>query len=564
MTPTKKNMEENNQQIVVHKRQLPVLLHRGNAKRKRLNDDETQAMIDEIEAQAVLDELNFQSEQREENSLWSNWKVFYILAQKIWKQMRTDFINTPSHVCVRGECHLDRLQVSIYRYRKNDTFLNIAKDGTQKDVDTYHICFPDQCVHLQGHACSTPQQCPHRFNPSSENVKELKNLWVCRHTGVFHVCGSLCQQSKIKTDKEGHLICPLTGVQIMSTFGDDGTETKWTNEYDNPLLTMTENELKHKIKTDKFIPDAKNVPPWDRQGDLMQYRMIVELIVDELFFSEVRQTYELERIVVAYRKATTEAFKKLRPKKIKGTAVALGSVGSLISRNTVKPHLPLPSLTEAWAVLKMYAPKSNYFKSFPIIPKMESQINDVIDKTISLKRHPTFEHTPSDVASGKCRHCAVVTLRSRIDAYVDKLTDSRYKKTITHWDSPGWKTFMAETKKTIADVCIQVWKNLNKFTYDKSTGNEDLPFTRIVLSLIYLMREDYRIELPNGPATQILVIPKVHITSYLPEDTALSRFTLPKRCPSSPKILTSVQGAIQERFSYLVNNNQAHEIRYKN
>lgn len=517
------------------------------------------------------------AEDKEGEDIWVQWKAFYAIAENMWKGMDTEFVNTPGHVCTRKKCTMKHEEAMVIRFQdKDNTDLANLMGGGGLSTKSFHICFPRYCEHYGRHMCRTPETCPHGARVRSEDVKHLRNIWICAETGCIHVCGPYCSQKCIQTDKEGDMICPITGIIVTTTFGNAMPDDHMRLGNENTgLLTAQEYETRVRKKVAR---GPKILLPWQRPEDMLQYRALTSIILDTLLFSEARQIWEIGRIVECCHKAHTETARSLRPKKGKDdyTNTQPWPDDDYYYGDPARGHGHAPgnaghqtvSIIYSMSVLSTYFPVSQYFHIVPPRPSVMPLIKEAIDTTPILNQHIVPAHVPSPPQGQECPHCRREQCRQRLRQVIKRLSGECEQPEPLQWESEKWQAFMKSTKNMITDVALRIWTNLNKHEYDPSKGRENMQYTKVVLAIIYLMKSEYSI--PVQPqikektnvlhVPRVVLIPKLSVASLLPPETALCKFEMPRSCAGLVRTLTTTQRNIKDQFSSLVRKGYGYDI----
>lgn len=547
----------------------------GNRKRRRDHGPDPGAKVQQLQGDQILRIAMQRAEDREDEDLWTQWKAFYAMAEIIWKTMDTEFVNTPGHVCERKKCTMRHEEAMVIRFPdKDNTDLANLMGGGGLSMKNFHVCFPRYCEHYGNHKCTAPDSCPHHPRVRSEDIKSLKYIWICAETGSMHICGPYCSQKCIQTDKEGDMVCPVTGIIVTKTFGNPIPDDQLRVTGDNAgLLTSQEYESRARKKVTR---GPRILLPWQRPEDMLQYRALTSIILDTLLFSEARQIWEIGRIVECCHKAHTETARSLRPKKGKDdcTSATIWDDDDLMYGDPVHAQgggaggYQNISIMYSLSVLSTYFPVSRYFHIAPARPSVMPLIREAIETTPILRQHITLTHVPSSQGHHECAHCRREKCRQRLREILQKLGGACPQPEPLEWESEKWQTFMKSTKNMITDVALRIWTNLNKHDYDPSKGRENMPYTKIVLAIIYLMKSEYSIpvqphvkETTNGMnVPRVVVIPKLSVAALLPPETALCKFEMPRSCAGLVRTLTTTQRNIKDKFSSLVRQGHGYDI----
>lgn len=552
------------------------MVHKGwqGPGRKRNHGEFADDIREELEREQgkeMMKDAQEAADHRRTDTLWDAWKQFYVIAELMWKNADTDYINTPGHVCEPGVCELRNERLNLHRDRgwSNDDMVAALTKTVAGQVTNYHVCFPRVCPHYGQHACKDAEACPH--HPSrkhKELVRAMPHAWICTNTGTLHVCGPYCKQRSITSVREGQLICPLLGVKVADTFG---TLYDPSHQLPNPInhQLLSVDEYENTVR-DRVVLATKLMKPWEREADMLQYRALAGLILNTLLFSEARQLLEVRTIVEAHEKGAAEAAKVLRPRKNRDMASETGWRPDMafrgFHRRAQGRALPLMSVRYGMAILATFHPRTRYFHVVPPMPNVIPVMREAACTTPGLQQHPIIPHVRHHGA--RCLHCVREATRARIRQQIATITPDSARAEPMTWGSDTWQRFMANSKKLIIDMALRIWINLNKVTYDPERGREDLPFPKIVLAVIYLMRTEYSIPIISHvydatltrKVPRVIVIPRLNIASLLPPETALPHFEMPKPCSGVVKALTTTQSAIKERFSRLVRDGFAFDI----
>jgi hypothetical protein len=247
-----------------------------NKEQRLRNFKRAAAAIEKIDDEsAVADVMHKIEEQRlkveDEMDVLQYPAQLCALAERQWKMSHSSYINVPNHVCEADKCQMKRVKVMVYRRKSASAFtamFDYEKAGEHLNSNV-HVCLPDICEHLkEGHHCPQPDACRYQTcvhlprlcaNPAyvrqhkikrdvrcgrltcvhidisfpcmvppdcchaknrpyrPDEMRELKDFWICEQTGMGHLCGDACLQRKIVSTREKHIICSLTKCIIQGT-----------------------------------------------------------------------------------------------------------------------------------------------------------------------------------------------------------------------------------------------------------------------------------------------------------------------------------------------------------
>lgn len=536
------------------------------------------------DAKVIMKNLAANMDEEKEREPWMHNISLYAAAELKCKLAGRGFINTPGHVCDM-RCTLKQERAVAYRRelvsRSEGAINRETRRGVTGGAD-YHICFPEHCPHVRSHVCNLREACPHLTRYSEANTKELTQLWVCQRTGTVHVCGKYCAEKKIETRKEGEMVCPLTGVVILSTYGETGVPRDKYISYTAPMAIESVEHAEMLVPTRMKLV-SNGMRPWERHEDMLQYRALVNILCDELLFSERRQLMELVAIQAAWTRMMGEASKHLRQRKwASSSPEACGDDrsrrrGGVIIGGVAKPAGPPPKLapipvhTTAAIVRSLY-PSNVYFAAVPVHPKVVPEIHSLVANTPGMTTETIIPHAPPD-AFETCPHCDYAEAREAYERIMARVVAHKTPRPRLTWESERWQHFMKVTKKTIADVAIRVWRNLVEFDPRASPGREStLQFAHVALAVMYLMQTEYSIPVrarvydgaaPSLAVPRVVVIPRVPITVLLPPEPTLSSFTLPPYCHNAVKTMTTTQCNIKNQFAAIVAAGRAIDIQLR-
>jgi len=549
-------------------------------RRQRSGDPPPSDKFLKLQGDAIIERARQRAEDLQECDLWTQSKAFYLLAEQKWKELDTEYINHPGHACERDQCTLRNEKVVVYRDSDGAThdLVNVMM-GEGLSTKNMHVCFPRYCEHIGAHRCKDRAACPHRRPARAEDTKELKYVWICVDTGTIHVCGPYCQKKSILTDREGHLVCPLTGAVVDTTFGQQfpANSARLPGASMN-MLTSREYEMRVKKRISR---GPKILLPWQREEDMLQYRALTSILLDTLLFSEQRQRLEVNRIVDTCNKAYNETARSLRPKKGRDDKTAdppwmeyahhpYAHAHALALAHTHIPQHGAPpiSVSYAMSVLSTYYPVSRYFHIVPPRPTLLPVIKKAIEATPILRQHAPLAHEEAPTPGRECAHCRREKCHARLRELLHDLSGGAPPEDPVQWESHKWQAFVNSTKKMITDVALRIWINLNKHTYDPAKGRENMPYTKIVLAIVYLMKSEYSIPVQTLikdktnilSVPRVVVIPKLSVASLLPSDIVLPKLELPKTCKALVRTLNNTQSSIKEQFSDLVRRGHGYDI----
>jgi hypothetical protein len=139
-----------------------------------------------------------------------------VLAVDIWKRYACqEWITVPTdwHTCGQadGGCRLDSLALRLYRLNDESSAvaalfpLALAQFADAKPA-LWHACLPGVCPLEASHGCHAGQG----VTRLRESASLKSDLYVCRNTALWHLCGSHC---KLRTgfNADSSSVCPLTG-----------------------------------------------------------------------------------------------------------------------------------------------------------------------------------------------------------------------------------------------------------------------------------------------------------------------------------------------------------------
>lgn len=550
---------------------MQIIPMRDNRRKRRRNGENIPSdNFLYLQGKQMIEQAEQKVDKLQDTDIWTQWKTFYAIAESKWKTLDTEFINTPGHTCQRNKCTMRHERVVIHREDdKTTTDLMSVMMGNQLLSKNLHVCFPRYCEHFGAHACDNTSICPHRRLSREEDMKELRFVWICTETGSFHICGPYCMQKSIRTDKEGHMICPLTGIIVDTTYGTVFPEdNSFLPGFYTGLLTSKEYEMRVQKKVSR---GPRILLPWQRSDDMLQYRALTNILLDALLFSEQRQNFEVSRIVDACNKAHNETARALRPKKGKDDRLyeqTYPEYGNFYRHTPYPQNTSAISITYAMSVLATYYPTTKYFHIVPPKPTVFPLIKNAIKTTPILNQHIPHIHEEPVTPTKECPHCRREKCQSRLREVLHELSSDVVSEEPMRWESEKWQKFMTSTKKMITDIAIRIWINLNKHSYDPNKGREDMSYTKIILAIIYLMKSEYSIPVQTQTndntnmrsVPRVVVIPRLSIASMLPSDAILPKLDLPKTCRALVRTLNITQSHIKDRFSELVRKGHGYDI----
>lgn len=521
-----------------------------------------------------------------DDDIFNNIAALYRLGEfEYKKQNQHRLVANPAHVCTSA-CNLTPVNVVVYRY--------VERSGgwyTERNI-SLHLCLVDTCEHIDPrHRCEeqTYGMCPHMHRYIPQDIRKLKDFWVCNTTGNVHMCGELCTRSTIIHESEGNYVCALTGqvtdkhvvpveyYQNQQLLLAAGNEEPITME--NGLGNALQKKGYQKLLTRQKVPSQ--TPVWDRHGDILLYHACVVAVCEQLFFSEERQMMEADNYLQAYERAYEEVVKSLRVRKMMD-----GGVNSALARFSKRllaaqallgdaaqlhlHHKQFVHTIKVPAVLAMYqfkSPTNTYFHNVPMMHTVNIYMRDrlkVIDtkyasigganrlanSLIAPQMQPILKMRREEMLN-ECegiRRRRDELLRHAIEDY--RARHSIEPRKITKWDSPEWQTRMKNIKDIFSHCLVRIWVTMTRYNALSECGEGvNLSFKRCLLALLYMTRKTMSIsdsDAPSGASEMVTVIPKIDFAMLLPPENQLDRFNLmPYSNSALSRKLTTTQTEIK-------------------
>jgi len=526
------------------------------------------------------------------DAIWEDWKVFYVMAERKYRAMATTTVNAPNHQCERGECTLDRLDVRVLRYR--DAFVVGAQN--------LHICFVASCEHLRPqHQCNGDQGagtlatvkssrsrsggdsggdaswCPHMRPVPADDTRVLKHFWVCRTTGLAHICGTYCTRPPLDDLRTGSAVCPLTNTVTESRLCNlrpDARESQLTmfSHYDDNRGTAAQLYLESGgtggagLRTRAMAGNVA-APPWEREGDLAVYAEVAEKLCNIMLFSAARQRVELDDVFATYRRADSDTRKLLRrrPRNVSRTPMNVSELAILDSAaaaaaagadaaGVIRPHRRVVVLPLYLTPVHGLYPRNRYFHYVPIRADLLAVARAGVDECGELaKRH----HVPhrTGVPASRCPHCRINALRERADRVIMRNLHTPAGAECA-WESDKWQTFMERTKRIAAALVVTAWATLYKHSVEWVEGMPDsFPFSRAVLPLLYMLAEGYAVPVAHATGVAadrvplVTVLPRMSIMELLPPVRMLESLGVPERWMPSVRSIDRMSASIKDIYA---------------
>jgi hypothetical protein len=541
----------------------------------------------ELDNQHLADDLEHAVNKGKEGAaldIFNDLYGLYTLGEFEYKKINQNrLMHNPAHTCSGYRCHLTPVEIMAYRLEHHDNWF------TGERNISVHLCFPTMCPHIDPrHRCEDQLDgnCPHMHKYAPQDIRKLKDFWVCSDTGNVHICGERCDKSAIKDMREGDYVCSLTGQvterhivpveyhvnqQLQLAAGNEDELTM-----DNGLAYALQKKGVRKLLASGGKALSVTVPLWERQGDIVLHHACVAAVCDQLFFSEDRQMMEANNYLSAYQRSYEEVVKSMRVRKMmdgvnrdmaRFSARMLAAQGLVERRRVFKDEEKVyhneifTHLIKIPAVIAMYqfrSPTSTYFHNVPMLPDVAVYMRDRLN-VINAKYAALFK-LPVTETGDEVRERAVVKrrrdelLRQSVSEYRERI--GAPPRRIVKWDSPEWQTRMKNIKDIFSHCLVRVWINIIKQNALSETGEGvNLSFKRCLLALLYMTRktvsvsdEVYSDAITSAPVEgpMVTVIPRIEFAMLLPPENQLDRFNLmPYSTNAMSRKLTTTQTEIK-------------------
>lgn len=545
---------------------------------KRVNKD-----LDDRQLAADLEHAVGKGKEGADADIFNDLYGLYTLGEFEYKKLNQNrLMHNPAHTCSGDTCRLIPVNVMVYRLENHDNWF------TGERNISLHLCFPDMCAHIDPrHRCEEQLdgQCPHMHKYAPQDVRKLKDFWVCTDTGNVHVCGERCDKSAIQDTREGNYVCSLTGQvtersivpveyhvnqqQLLTA----GNEEELTMENGLAYALHKKGMRKLLAAGGKSLPTS--VPIWERPGDLVLHHACVAAVCDQLFFSEDRQLMEADNYLAAYQRSYEEVVKSMRVRKMMDGVnkdMARFSVKMLAAQSMCESRMKFTDEEKVYhnkifthliripSVLAMYqfrSPTSTYFHNVPMLPSIAVYMRDRLN-VINAKYASLFKPQAAE-SSEEARERALVKrrrdelLRQSVSAYRERI--GAPPRHIVRWESAEWQTRMKNIRDIFSHCLVRVWINITKHNALSETGEGvNLSFKRCLLALLYMTRKTVSVseeifseatmDVTDGP--MVTVIPKIDFAMLLPPENQLDRFNLlPYSTNAMSRKLTTTQTEIK-------------------
>lgn len=550
--------------------------------------------------------------------IFNNPAAMFFLAELQYKKNNAGSImNMPSHVCKpRSGCMMINKTVTIYRKVcwNGGSFANKEVDpdknvfakvfGAEANPANYQVCFGDhECEHARlGHYCEYASEqgvgCHHREHYDNSNIKQLKDFWVCQDTGNVHACGSMCQQQKIMSIHENDYVCSLTGsvtsrnivndtgMARQGLLGENGAGTPMGmpnsvfEDTRNYRTTIKDKGNSHKRKRYDAEGNTiqsgkgqgvtkeqfeKSMKWWEDETEMAGNKMIVDYVVEQLFFSKKRQMFEADLYLNGYKEAFEEVSKYMRTKK----QVEQQKETDQHTINTIM----------ALSIFQYRIPTSMYFKNVPMMPSVRKYIlngigkldasfitNNGVDTAFCDDDSGGMDFTPVNVFIEKVmrrKQKEALSIADDNDSDtedeadndidLDEMAEQEERKMLEKWNRKA-----TIVKRLFAVATISIWRNINKNLHELQQYENMIKFKKFLIPLLYMLRKQFiitenintnmekgveKVYMPFANVDSytemhfsesfskanklcVVVIPKVEFASLLPNENQLYKFNL--------------------------------------
>lgn len=587
-----------------------------NATRKRHAIEDAERVPEDVRrVQQELDDRHYarrfeedidEMTRSKEDAVFNDIVGLYAWGDMMYRQQRRmAVLSNPWHECQKG-CRMRLVEAVVYRRTL------LAGSGTEaagaegamparsfgdifgaSRLRTYHMCFPASCQHLfPGHACikggMVNGQCWHAVRDQPADTRRLDQFWVCETTGNVHVCGDLCTKRSAVSEREGDMVCQLTG-QVLSrqmvmdaAFGASAHDPRLASTLMLGASAMDGGTAAEEpVKSD---PEARqSVIVKQARGQMadiakrpsmrMHFVAFVEAMCDELFFSEKRQRLEVDVYLSGLRRAYEDLTKFMRvPKMTDDVSASIANFVRMLlrARDLCGPDGPgreihhqkrtprLISLTRGLEIYASRAPTSDYFAN---VPMMDGVARDMMARLaqIEFQFMNTDARHPSDIPALRSMHTHHGPTPERVEATrrfarMHLRVVQHYRATHglppytgpLHWSSPEWQDRRRRITETYSRVIVRAWENL----FDSASGHtrETLVFGRVALGLLYITKTSLVVEDAHiAPAkVHVVVVPSIPFSGLLPRDNQLDRFDQSLIAPlTGARRLTIVQSLVR-------------------
>ena len=584
--------------------------------------------------------------------IFNNNAAMLFLAELKYKSQNANMLmNRPSHVChAKSGCMMEHKVVTVYRkvhWTPNvqpivtaDSNVFTTVFGAESNPSQYQVCFgDDECEHAKtGHYCDYIKEqgvnCHHleKYHPS--NVRRLKDFWVCNETGNVHACGAMCQQQKVMSVYENDYVCSLTGtVTGRNIVNDNNTMTRQSLLLENsgaaliaPVSSVFDDTksfrttVKDKGSTyrrkkadnssskGKVAPDVndpiyreqyeKSLKWWENETEMAANKMVVDYVVEELFFSKRRQMLEADSYLNGYKDAYEEVSKYMRTKKQQHQQQET-------EQTTINTIMAL-------CIFQYRIPTNMYFKNVPMMPSVRRYIlNGIAKLDASFIANNGVDISFCDDDCGGRDFDPVNVLIKKIIMRKQREEKAKRKDNEENWDNldnddddddndddeddndidlkrdeqleeqqmlQKWHNKATIVKRMFSVATISIWRNINKNLHELKEFDSMFKFKKILLPLLYMLRKQFIITENLGSALVtdtgkvyepfadvdmydevhfsekfskanklcVNVIPKIEFASLLPIENQLYKFDLSRDIISEHYM----QSEIMRAFGY--------------